>query len=209
MDTSSIPLPPAPAPSPAPNFRNTRWALIAVAAAVVVVVLAVTVWLIVGAGGDRAGSGRAGAVTTAASLGNANPLKRSGLAIGVGDVAGPAQVTQPSPEQISARCHGDGDGLSIDLTAPNGWTVHLVHGSQTLTAANAVLGYPAGELTTAAGTIDMSNRLNKGGGFPLGITWDKPGGGDVEVQFSQTAPANWKLGSTTEFMLFAHVRCGA
>ncbi|WP_063045024.1 hypothetical protein [Nocardia pseudovaccinii] len=160
-------------------------------------------------GPTRDDGGRAGTVTAASSSGNADPLKASGIAIGVGDRPGATLVTRPTPEQVTARCHGQGDGLTAEVTALNGWHVLLKQGSQTITVENKTLHYPSADITTAATTIAMSKKLS-GNRFPLGLTWGRPGPGDVEIQVSEDAPTSWTTTSPdTDFTMFMHISCPA
>lgn len=121
--------------------------------------------------GSEAGSPSDGwhsaTVTAAASDGNADPLKASGLAVGIGDQPGASQVTRPTPDQVTARCRRNGPVLAVDVTTPNGWHASLEQGSQTLRVENKTLRLPLVEFTTPAGTIEMSKKLS-GSGFPLG-----------------------------------------
>lgn len=184
--------------------RNTRGAAIGLTAAAAAVILSACSSGTAPVGADH---GRAGTVTAAASSANADPLKASGLAIGVGDAAGASLVTRPTPAQVDARCHGRGNTRSIEITTPSGWHAVLHQGSQTITVDNSTLHYPAEAITTAAGTIEMSQKL-AGAGYPLGLTWARPGPGDVEIQLSQDAPASWTTTSPdTQFMMFMHINC--
>ncbi|MEU6562557.1 hypothetical protein [Nocardia nova] len=157
--------------------------------------------------GSPSGDPHSATVTAAASDGNADPLKASGLAVGIGDKPGTSQVTRPTPDQVTARCLRHDQALTVDITAPNGWHASLEQGSQTLRVENKTLRLPPAEFTTPVGTIEMSKKLS-GSGFPLGVTWGRPAGADVEIQVSESAPASWTTTSPdTEFMMFMHVSC--
>ncbi|WP_225730967.1 MULTISPECIES: hypothetical protein [unclassified Nocardia] len=187
-------------------MSRKRWAAIGLVSATVITVAAAGILTACDRGASD-DTGRPATVTTASSSGNANALKKSGLAIGVGDQPGATMVTRPTPDQVTARCHGQADTLTIDITAPNGWRAVLKNTSQTITVENTTLKYPAADFTTPTGTIEASRKL-AGSGFPLGVTWGRPGPGDVEVQLSEKAPASWTTtGADTDFTMFMHLTC--
>ena len=81
-----------------------------------------------------ASNGRAGTVTPAETS-----SWRGNLVIGVGDQQANDKITLPAANQVQAQCTGEGDNLTVDITAPNGWHAVLTHGSQTVTIENSQL----------------------------------------------------------------------
>ncbi|MBF6215679.1 hypothetical protein IU487_32290 [Nocardia puris] len=157
---------------------------------------------------DSDEKGRPGAVSRAQTA-HVDPAIRTGLAVGLDDgVEGHSAAG--SAEYFEAHCFADGDQLSVQIDSVGGWTVWLKHGSQTLVAENATLGLPRAEFTTGEGTIRNSRALitNEDKQFPLGITWDRPAVGDVEVKLKEEAPSTWNVTPGTNFVTYLHISCG-
>lgn len=178
---------------------STRTAgVCAVAAAAVAV-------LVVGCGSPEE-DGRAARVTQADSASHSDPRAQTGVAVGLDEDA-PSYVQYGDPDRVQARCHGSGDALRIALTTADGWEVSLSHGAQQVTARNSALGFDTAEFTTADATRAAS-ALRHPHGTSLGLTWDHPAVGDVEVKLKDQAPPAWttpRRGS--DFMTFLHVSC--
>lgn len=162
-----------------------------------------------GIGGDATSTskGRAGTVTPGETS-----VWKGNLAIGVGDQQADDKITLPAPNQVQAQCIGEGDNLTIDITAPNGWHAVLTHGSQTVTVGNQQLNYPPHEFTTAQSSIDYDIEWNKKfeskNRYTSGVTWDIPQTGDVEIQLNQKTPPDWVVKSAEKVNLTMHIRCG-
>ena len=161
-----------------------------------------------GCSGSSSDDGRPGTVTPAASAGGADGWDGN-IAIGVGNRKGVDLVTLPSPDQIDVRCHGEGDNLTVDVTAPNGWQVTLTHGSQTITVENQTLNYPAHDFAESPGAIDAVNNVSRKSEFPIGVTWDQPAVSDLEIQVDDDTPPHWMVNSPyEEFDMYMHISCG-
>lgn len=155
--------------------------------------------------------GRLGTITPAESAGGSDGWDGN-IAIGVGNRRGSDLVTLPAPDHVDAQCHGAGDTLTIDVTAPNGWHATLTHGSQTVTVENKTLNYPPHGFAESQQAIDAVNRTRRPGAtkiFPLGLTWDRPAVGDVEIQVDADTPPHWIINSPYEdFDMYMHISCG-
>ena len=158
--------------------------------------------------GSPGDDGRPGTVTPAASAGGVDGWDGN-IAIGVGNRKGIDLVTLPTPDQVDVQCHGEGDNLTVDVTAPNGWHATLTHGSQTITVENETLTYPAHDFTESQGAIDAVNNVSRKSEFPIGVTWDQPAVGDVEIQVDADTPPHWMVNSPYEdFDMYMHISCG-
>ena len=152
---------------------------------------------------------RPGTVTPAASAGGADGWDGN-IAIGVGNRKGVDLVTLPTPDQVDVQCHGEGDNLTIDVTAPNGWHATLTHASQTITVENETLDYPAHDFAESQRAIDAVNNVSRKSEFPIGVTWDQPTFGDVEIQVDDDTPPHWMVNSPYEdFDMYMHISCSA
>ena len=161
--------------------------------------------------GSSSDDGRPGTVTPAESSGGSDGWDGN-IAIGVGNRKGVDLVTLPAPDQVDVQCHGEGDNLTVDITAPNGWHATLTHGSQTITVENETLNYPAHDFAESPGAIEAVNRTRPKGStkqYPLGVTWDKPSVGEVEIQVDADTPPHWMVNSPYEdFDMYMHNSCG-
>lgn len=162
-----------------------------------------------GSDDDSTEIGRAGTVSKASAGNHANEILRTGYAVGL-DTGSDGHLAYWNPEYFTARCVGTGDQLSVMVSAEGGWRLTLEHGSQTITAENPDLKLPPAQFTTAAGAISRSQSLNPNG-IPLGVTWDRPSPGDVEIRVAEDAPAAWAALATpkNEFVAYLHVSCGS
>ena len=160
-----------------------------------------------GSSTTSASNGRAGTVTPAESS-----SWRGDLVIGVGDQQANDKITLPAANQVQAQCIGEGDNLTVDITAPNGWHAVLTHGSQTVTIENTQLNYAAQEFTTSQSSLDHEIASNEKFGttnqFLRGVTWDVPQPGDVEIQLNERTPPHWVIKSAEKVNLAMHVSCG-
>lgn len=161
-----------------------------------------------GSATTSANNGRAGTVTPAESS-----SWRGDLVIGVGDQQADDKITLPAANQVHAQCIGEGDNLTVDITAPNGWHAVLTHGSQTVTIENPQLNYAAQEFTTSQSSLDHEIALNEKFGttnqFLRGVTWDVPQPGDVEIQLNERTPPHWVINSAEKVNLAMHVDCNS
>ena len=131
------------------------------------------------------------------------------ISIGVGNKQGTGLVTQSAADQVTARCIDEGDTLKIEFTAPGGWQAMLTHGSQIVKVKNDDLGYPEHDFETREGIIEATQPKNdEPKRFSMGVTWDKPGPGEVEVQLEDETPPHWVVDSPyKEFAMYAHISC--
>ena len=133
------------------------------------------------------------------------------ISIGVGNKPGTGLVTQSAADQVTARCTDDGDNLKIEFTAPDGWHAVLTHGSQIVKVKNDDLGYPEHDFETREGIIEATQpKMDEPNRFSMGVTWDKPGPGEVEVQLEDETPPQWVVDSPyKEFAMYAHITCAS
>ncbi len=133
------------------------------------------------------------------------------ISIGVGNKQGTGLVTQSAADQVTARCIDEGDNLTIEFTAPDGWQAQLTHGSQIVKVKNDDLGYPEHDFETREGIIEATQPKNDAPNrFSMGVTWDKPGPGEVEVQLEDETPPQWVVDSPyKEFAMYAHITCAS
>ena len=161
-----------------------------------------------GSSTTSASNGRAGTVTPAETS-----SWRGNLVIGVGDQQANDKITLPAANQVQAQCTGEGDNLTVDITAPNGWHAVLTHGSQTVTIENPQLNYAAKEFTTSQSSLDHEITSNEKFGttnqFLRGVTWDVPLPGDVEIQLNERTPPHWVIKSAEKVNLAMHVDCSS
>lgn len=133
------------------------------------------------------------------------------ISIGVGNKQGTGLVTQSAADQVTARCIDEGDTLKIEFTAPDGWHAQLTHGSQIVKVKNDDLGYPEHDFETPEGIIEATQpQKDEPNRFSMGVTWDKPGPGEVEVQLEDETPPHWVVDSPyKEFAMYAHITCAS
>lgn len=177
---------------------------------VVTAVLATPLLLTACTGSTSDKTGRAGTISPAEFAGGVDGFDGK-IAIGVGNRPGDDLVTLPAANQVDVRCTGEGNNLTVDITAPNGWRAALVHGSQTVTVDNERLNYPAQDFAVSDRTIKAMNAARtKGDALPYGVSWDKPTLDDVEIQVKTETPSHWTVKSPyDEFAMYMHVTCDA
>ncbi|MBC7299800.1 hypothetical protein [Nocardia salmonicida] len=181
-----------------------RIAVIAVASTAVVAAIAAGALVSCSSSDDEDTSN--GTVTSADSRNHADPRAATGLVIGLDDDVA-THVVAGTANKFQARCEDAADDERVEITTEDGWKVQLTHGSQTLTAENEKLGFPAATFTTAESAIANSRARNPDG-FPLGITWDRPNTGEVEVKLKEEIPSSWSAARrNTELLVFLHVAC--
>lgn len=161
-----------------------------------------------GSSTTSASNGRAGVVTPAETS-----SWRGDLVIGVGDQQAHDKITLPAANQVQAQCIGEGDNLTVDITAPNGWHAVLTHGSQTVTIENPQLNYVGHEFTTPQSSLDYdiewNNKFGSNKQYLSGVTWDVPQTGDVEIQLNERTPPHWVIKSAEKVNLAMHVDCSS
>lgn len=165
-------------------------------------------------GGD---SSFPGVVTSAASWPNDRGLVR----VGIGDDRHlpPPYLTITASSLVTAQCHGPQGQppRAVTVTTTDGWKIELAHGSQTITAENPSIEFPAGQLTTTQSSIDYDEdsnaaqleRLGHTTIYTSGVNWDLPAPGHIEVNINineDDLPPEW--GQSPEFKMNMHVNCG-
>ena len=87
----------------------------------------------------------------------------------------------------------------------------LTHGSQIVKVKNDDLGYPEHDFETREGIIEATQpKKDEPNRFSMGVTWDKPGPGEVEVQLEDETPPHWVVDSPyKEFAMYAHITCAS
>lgn len=167
------------------------------------------------AGNSGNGDSYAGVVTSS----EAGPVGDGQVLVGVGDDSHlpPPYLTIAAGSQVTAECHGPTQQppQTVTVTTADGWKVQLTHGSQTITAENAQIPAPPGQISTPQTWIDSDLEQNADDLATLGyssvytdgITWDKPSPGHIEVQINQeNVPAEWAR--LPEFKMYMHINCG-
>lgn len=135
---------------------------------------------IVGCGDEE--SGRAAAAVSASTSGSIvtdSSTDLGSIVIGWGEQHTDTEITTPRPQDISARCHGEGEELSVELAAPHGWRIAATHGSQVLVVENADQDFTSADLDTTNHFLPDLRAVD----------WSQPD--QVDIAAVASAPANW------------------
>lgn len=118
------------------------------------------------------------------------------IVIGWGEQHTDTEITTPKPEDVTARCTGNGENLGVEITAPHGWKVGAQYGSQTLTISNSDQELAAAELDT---TNPLLAELQA-------VDWSEAD--QVDIAATVAAPAEWESQySSPNVYLSVHVDC--
>ncbi|MFD0600254.1 hypothetical protein ACFQZ4_54670 [Catellatospora coxensis] len=83
----------------------------------------------------------------------------------------------PKPEDVTARCFGNGDDLAVEISAP-GWIIKTSHPSQVLTVENTDQGL-SGDIDTTNGYLDSLRSVD----------WSQPD--QLDIAATAAAPQDW------------------
>ncbi|WP_439033288.1 hypothetical protein [Gordonia terrae] len=158
-----------------------------------------------GIGGNSGnGDSYAGVVSTL------DPDDRDQVLVGVGDDSHlpPPYLTITAGSKVAATCHGvkGAPPKSVTVVTTDGWKIELTRGSQTFTAENPSIEFPAGQITIPP---QSTNEYLEEVGIVTGINWDYPSSGHVDVDITvheDKLPSEWD--QTPEFKMDMHINCG-
>ncbi|MFD6356729.1 hypothetical protein [Nocardia tengchongensis] len=148
-----------------------------------------------GGSGDRAA--KAVSATTTGNVITAESTDLGSIIVGWGVDHSPGEITTPKPEDVTARCTGNGDDLVVDISAPHGWQLTARKtADQKLTIANSDLKLDKQDVdtTTALAAIKA-------------VDWSEKD--QVDIAATAQAPKAWKApasGGTTVYVAM-HVDC--
>ncbi len=148
-----------------------------------------------GCGSDDARDAASVTTSTSGAIVTATSTDLGSIVIGWGDAHSDSEITTPKPEDVTARCTGRGDDLTVDITAPHGWTIHAAHGSQTLTIANADQGLSATSVDTTNQFLDTLTAVD----------WSATD--QLDIAATADAPAEWPRTHSGRIQLSIHVDC--
>ncbi|MCZ9635252.1 hypothetical protein [Rhodococcus sp. BH5] len=118
------------------------------------------------------------------------------IIIGWGEKHLPTEITTPSPDDVSARCFGNGDDLSVEITAPYGWKISVSNPSEVLSVENTEQKLEA--------DLDTSNKY-----YPdlREIDWSTPD--HVDIAAAPKVPDDWysRYGANQQMYVSLHVDC--
>lgn len=97
----------------------------------------------------RAAAAVAASISGSVVTGENTDLGR--IVIGWGETHSDTEITTPRPDEVSARCHGRGEQLAVDITASYGWKIYARRGSQKLGIENS-------EQDLAPADVDTTNK---------------------------------------------------
>ncbi|TCN53493.1 hypothetical protein EV641_106137 [Rhodococcus sp. SMB37] len=117
------------------------------------------------------------------------------IVIGWGDAHSDTEITTPQPEAVAARCTGRGDDLTVEITAPHGWTIRAVYGSPVLTVGNT-------DQQLAAAEIDTTNPLIAA---PEPVDWSEPD--QLDIAAAVEGPDGWNAEHSGRVYVSIHVDC--
>lgn len=146
-------------------------------------------------GGD---DGRAAASVSASQSGTVVTDSSDDLGsiiIGWGEQHSDNEITTPKPEDVTARCFGNGDDLAVEISAPQGWIIKTSHPSQVLTVENTDQGL--------SGDIDTTNQYLDS---LRSVDWSQPD--QLDLAATAAAPQDWNSPyGTGRVYLSVHIDC--
>ncbi len=146
-------------------------------------------------GSDDARDATSVSTSTSGQIVTDTSTDQGSIVIGWGDAHSDTEITTPRPDEVTARCTGRGDELAVDITAPHGWTIHAVHGSQILTLENT-------DQDLTAADIDTTNQFLE---VLQSVDWSETD--QLDIAATADAPADWKAGHSSRVYLSVHVDC--
>jgi hypothetical protein len=155
--------------------------------------------LVLGGCGDGGDGGRDAKSVTPTATGQIVTHSQSdydNIIIGWGYKNSPTEITTPAPEDVSARCHGNGESLSVDITAPHGWEVSAAYPSEVLTVRNTE--------QNLSGDLDTANKYHPD---LKEIDWSTPD--QVDIAAAPRVPDDWysPYGANQQMYVSLHVDC--
>ncbi|MFF0818082.1 hypothetical protein ACFYVR_23390 [Rhodococcus sp. NPDC003318] len=168
--------------TPRTTLGRTAAALVAVAA-------------LAGCGSDDTRDAASVTTSTSGAIVTDTSTDLGSIVIGWGDAHSDTEITTPKPDDVTAQCAGHGDDLAADITAPHGWNIHAVHGSQILTVENADLNLPAADIDTTHHFLDV----------PQSVDWSEPD--QLDIAATTDAPTDWPRTHSGRVQLSIHIDC--
>ena len=117
------------------------------------------------------------------------------IVIGWGDTHSGTEITTPRPEEVTARCAGRGEDLTVEILAPHGWTIRAADGSPVLTVGNTDQQLPAAELDTTNPLIAALDAVD----------WAEPD--QVDIAAVVDGPTDWNAAHSGRVYVSIHVDC--
>ncbi|MCE4267220.1 hypothetical protein [Rhodococcus globerulus] len=163
-------------------------------AAVMATVLASAV-IMVGCGSDDTRDAASVAASSGGTIVTGTSTDLGSIVIGWGEQYSEREITTPTPEEVTARCTGRGEGLAVDITAPHGWKIHANHGSQILTIGNVDQDLPATDIDTANQFLEVLGSVD----------WSETDQFDIAA--TTDAPEAWNPAHSGRVQLSIHIDC--
>lgn len=160
------------------------------------VVLIGATLMLSGCGGDGGRDAKSVAATNTGQIVSQSRNDYDNIIIGWGEKHSPTEITTPSPDDVTARCFGNGDDLSAVITAPYGWKISVSHPSEVLSVENTEQDLTA--------DLDTSNKY-----YPdlREIDWSTPD--HVDIAAAPRVPDDWysPYGANQQMYVSIHVDC--
>ncbi|MDI9915405.1 hypothetical protein [Rhodococcus sp. IEGM 1379] len=170
--------------------RTRRTTTVAMAVVAVGVLVALTA-----CGSDDSRAAASVSASTSGTVVTDSTDDLGSIIIGWGEKHSDTEITTPKPEDVTARCTGNGDNLAVNISAPHGWKIKASNSSQVLTVENAE--------QKIAGDIDTSHRFLEA---LHSVDWSSPD--QVDINVVADAPAEWNPPhGTGHIYLSLHVDC--
>ncbi len=160
------------------------------------VVLIGATLMLSGCSGDGGRDAKSVAATHTGQIVSQSRNDYDNIIIGWGEKHSPTEITTPSPDDVTARCFGNGDDLSAVITAPYGWKISVSHPSEVLSVQNTEQDLTA--------ELDTSNKY-----YPdlREIDWSTPD--HVDIAAAPRVPDDWysPYGANQQMYVSLHVDC--
>lgn len=180
---------------PRAEITGARWSRRHRYATTCVVLIGATLTLS-GCGGDGGRDAKSVSATNTGQIVSQSRNDYDSIIIGWGEKHSPAEITTPSPDDVTARCFGRGDDLSAVITAPYGWKISVSHPSEVLSVENTEQDLTA--------DLDTSNKY-----YPdlREIDWSTPD--HVDIVAAPRVPDDWysRYGANQQMYVSIHVDC--
>ncbi|WP_225730955.1 MULTISPECIES: hypothetical protein [unclassified Nocardia] len=146
-------------------------------------------------GGDGSRTAKAVSASTSGVVVTTDSTDLGSIVIGWGEKHSDAEITTPKPDEVTARCSGNGDGLTVEISAPHGWQVTASKPSQVLTVSNTE--------QKLSGRIDTTNRYLD---TLKAVDWSETD--QLDISATADAPKDWHSPyGAARVYLALHVDC--
>lgn len=145
--------------------------------------------------GDDSRPAASVAASTSGTIVTDSSTDLGSIVIGWGEENSSTGIITPKPEDVTARCTGQGDSLTVDIAAPQGWKISARSGSPILTIENEEQELPAADVDTANQFLDALQSVD----------WSEAD--QLDIAATVDAPKEWQPVRNGPVLVSLHVDC--